>query len=385
MKKRKSLLLLATLACATALYLAYQYSKSLTPEAVMQALFDMNAPSRYAFVSDETAPRLAVIDMDSLQQASLLDLKTPARHLAIHKAYGLLAYSDGSDTITIHNLADHSESEERISHPVTRLQYDSDSAWLIASGDDRLTLIDSQSSEQRLLTGYGHIQSWLYSPLSQQLWILDDTPALYHYLPGGQNQTRYPLPAGWHDLSAAAISPDDRHLLFGATTADGQYLAVDWGIEQEKIVRQTPLTAPLVQPYIDNSGQTYVYIDQQGGGHLINQTAPDTIQPLIAPNPTDRYATGWLDTRLLAVGSQLRNYDLSDPDAPPRLIDEKPLPGRTRALFITADSKIALLTHEGSRDISVYHLHNGSLRSVPLTGISHPENLIMGAGNTLCH
>ena len=66
-------------------------------------------------------------------------------------------------------------------------------------------------------------------------------------------------------------------------------------------------------------------------------------------------------------------------------MDEKPLPGRTRALFITADSKTALLTHQGSHDISVYNLYDGSLRSVPLTGITAPENLIMGTGNTLCH
>ena len=196
---KKNLLILATLLCAAALFLAYQYSKTLTPEAVLQELFDMNAPARYAFVSDESAPKLAVIDMDSLQQTGLLDLKAPARRLAIHKTYGLLAYSDGSGTITIRNLADHSESEQRVSHPVTRLQYDADSTWLIASGDDRLTLLDSRSGEQRLLEGYGHIHAWLYSPLSQQLWILDDTPALYRYSPAEQNRTRYPLPAGWHD------------------------------------------------------------------------------------------------------------------------------------------------------------------------------------------
>ena len=382
---KKPLLFLATLVCAVALYIAYQYSKGLTPDTVMQELFDMNAPARYAFVSDESAPKLAVIDMDSLQQTGLLDLKTPARRLAIHKAYGLLAYSDGSGTITIRNLADHSESEQRVSHPVTRLQYDADSTWLIASGDDRLTLLDSRSGEQRLLEGYGHIHAWLYSPLSQQLWILDDTPALYRYSPAEQNRTRYPLPDGWHDLTAAAISPDDRHLLFGATTADGQHLAVDWDIDKADIARQIPLTAPLVQPYIDNSGQTFAYIDQNGGGHLINRINPDTILPFTAPNPTDRYATGWLDTRLIAVGSQLHNYDLSDPAAPPRLTDDRPLPGRTRALFITADSKTALLAHNDSRDISIYNLHDNSLRSVPLTGITRPENLIMGAGNTLCH
>lgn len=382
---KKNLLILATLICTAALYIAYQYSKSLTPEAIMQELFDMNAPARYAFVSDESAPKLAVIDMDSLQQISLLDLKTPARHIAIHKTYGLLAYSDGSDTITIRSLANHSETQQRISHPVTRLQYDTDSTWLIASGDDRLTLLDSQSGEQRLLEGYQHIHAWLYSPLSQQLWLLDSTPALYRYSPAEQSQTRYPLPAGWHDLTAVAISPDDQHLLFGATNADGQHLAVDWAIDKGKIVRQIPLTAPLVQPYIDNSGQTFVYIDQNGGGHLVNQNTPDTVQTFNAPNPTDYYATGWLDTRLIAAGSQLNNYDLSNPAEPPRHMDDQILPGRTRALFITADSKTALLAHQDSHNISVYNMHDGSLHSVPLTGITAPENLVMGAGNTLCH
>ena len=119
---KKNLLTLVTLLCAIALYFAYQYSKTLTPETVMQQLFDMNAPARYAFVSDESAPKLAVIDMDSLQQTGLLDLKTPARRISIHKNDGLLAYSDGSSTITIRNLADHSETQQHLSHPITRLQ-----------------------------------------------------------------------------------------------------------------------------------------------------------------------------------------------------------------------------------------------------------------------
>ena len=70
---------------------------------------------------------------------------------------------------------------------------------------------------------------------------------------------------------------------------------------------------------------------------------------------------------------------------PPQRIDEKPLPDRTRALFITADSKTALLAQQNSPDISIYNLHENSLRSIPLSGITTPDNLIMGAGNTLCH
>ena len=167
---KKTLLLAATVLCAVALYLGYQYSKRLTPEVVLQELFDMNAPARYAFISDADAPKLAVIDLETSRQTSLLDLKQPARNLTIHKTLGLLAYNDGGTTVTIRQLGDHSEKNHTLAHPVTRLQFDADSPWLIAGGADRLTLLNSQSGETRTLDGYQHISAWLYSPLSRQLW-----------------------------------------------------------------------------------------------------------------------------------------------------------------------------------------------------------------------
>ena len=124
---KKTLLLLATLTCAAALYLGYHYSKTLTPETVLQQLFDMNAPARYAFVSDTDAPKLAVIDLESNRQTSLLELAQPARNLTIHKTLGLLAYNDGGTTVTIRQLGDHSEKNHQLPHPVTRLQFDADS------------------------------------------------------------------------------------------------------------------------------------------------------------------------------------------------------------------------------------------------------------------
>ena len=381
---KKPLLLATTLICAVALYLGYHYSKSLTPEAVLQELFDMNAPARYAFISDSDAPKLAVIDLDSQRQTSLLDLKQPARHLSIHKTLGLFAYNDGGNTITIRQLGDHSEKDYTLAHAVNRIQFDADSPWLIASGDDRLTLLDSQSGEQRSLDGYQHISAWLYSPLSRQIWIMDESPALYRYHLTDQSQTRHPLPAGWHNLTAAAISPDDQNLLFGAITASGEPLGINWNTDTATIARQIPLTAPLVQPYIDNNGQLYIYIDRHGNGHLVPRNQPDAIQTIRAPNPTDRYATGWLDTRLIAVGNRLKTWDISDPGKAQEQ-DEQALPAATRALFITADSKSALIASDGQAAITAYDLRDGGLQTIALSGITRPQNLIMGAGNTLCH
>ena len=381
---KKTLLLLATLACAAALYLGYQYSKTLTPETVLQELFDMNAPARYAFISDEDAPKLAVIDLDAHRQTSLLELSQAARNLTIHKTLGLLAYNDGGTTVTIRQLGDHSEKNHTLAHPVTRLQFDADSPWLIAGGADRLTLLNSQSGETRTLDGYQHISAWLYSPLARQIWILDDSPALYRYRLTDNSQTRHPLPDGWHDLTAAAISPDEQNLLFGATTASGEHLGINWSTETATIAQQIPLTAPLMQPYIDNNGQLYIYIGRDGNGKIIPRNDTNAIQTIHAPNPTDRYATGWLDTRLIAVGERLKTWNLYAP-AKAEEQDEQPLPAATRALFITADSKTALIASDGQPAITAYNLRDGGLQSIALSGISHPQNLIMGAGNTLCH
>ena len=111
---------------------------------------------------------------------------------------------------------------------------------------------------------------------------------------------------------------------------------------------------------------------------------PNAIQTIQAPQPTNLYATGWLDTRLIAVGERLKTWNLYAP-AQAQEQDEQPLPAASRALFITADSKTALIISADTPTLTAYDLRDGGLQSIALSGIAHPHNLIMGAGNTLCH
>jgi len=184
---------------------------------------------------------------------------------------------------------------------------------------------------------------------------------------------------------------DERFIIRRATVGDRGCVSVpsvsghrQSGPVPGPTARQSPPTAPLVQPYIDNNGQLYIYIDRNGNGHLVPRNQPDAIQTIRAPNPTDRYATGWLDTRLIAVGNRLKTWDISDPDKAQEQ-DEQALPAATRALFITADSKTALIASDGQAAITAYDLRDGGLQTIALSGITRPQNLIMGAGNTLCH
>ncbi len=90
------------------IYFASIPLQRLTSERVLTDLFNMDAPTRYVFVSDASSPRIAVVDLLSQAQVSTIATQAVPDFLAINQLSGKLAYAQlDSRTLYLYDLATH--------------------------------------------------------------------------------------------------------------------------------------------------------------------------------------------------------------------------------------------------------------------------------------
>lgn len=384
--KNKVLLILTILGFA-GIYFASQWLKDLTPEQVMSELFDMDVPTRYVFIADAVQPKIAVVDLLSNQQVSALDTKVTPELLVINRAYAKLAYAlAGERTVYTHNITSHEIDEYTVDFPIERLSFNPHTTDAIVIGRDRLLIIDTADwSKQTLLDGFIDIRSVHFSPLSNQLWLLDaGQQAVYSYdLAGGAVPEKFALSASWQDFSMSALSPNGEYLLFGVLdSADKVHKVVLWHTATAKVVSTQALQAPILQPFIDIGSRYFIAIDAAGNGVKIVGAEMD--KPLFfntVASPTVS-ALGWIESKLLVGGvGELTLHNMSDMSTAAQLS----LPGTMQALFVTADSKTGLFTQSKRASLGVFAFGDGELTEITLELVSTPKHIIMGVGNTLCH
>lgn len=132
---RASLLVAAAIGIAGAIWFVRSFA-TLTPEKVMSSLFDVSAPTRYAFVSDADKPSVAVVDLLERRQVTTLALQAQPDFWALSASQGKLLYSayDGN-AVYVRDVVSHDEQLFRLSHAVQAWQYNDAHHWLFVWGD----------------------------------------------------------------------------------------------------------------------------------------------------------------------------------------------------------------------------------------------------------
>lgn len=381
-KVRDALLGVLALGVVSGLYF---WSKQTTPEQAAAQLFDMNVPARYVFVGDAAAPRLVSVDMESGALAGDLPLQAVPHLMAMNKNRGLLAYADGeARQVVVRDLASHAEQVFALPHDVAGMAFDSDSAHLFLYGKTALSLLDVQSGSLQTLDGFAEIRSLHFEPFAREIVLLDGgARAVKRVQLPGQEVVAAALPETWQDFTASALSPGGEFLLFGVfDAAQGRHLGVVWR-SADQGWETYPMSAPLLQPFTDNNAEALFFMDESGQGLRVDARNPGKVQSFASVDKPSRFALGWLDKHLLVAGeSEVRLHD----SATLETLAQTPFPGAAQDIFITADSKSALLTGKGSQDLLVYDVRDGGeMRGIALGKMGKPAVVMMGAGYTLCH
>lgn len=357
----------------------FVWSRQTTPEDVAKTLFDMNLPTRLAFVADSGAARLAGVDVTDGAQV-VLDLQGRARHMALDKVRGVLAYAGGGEQVFLHHLTAHTGQGVILPHSARELLFDAESGDLWVRGEQALSVLDARGVLRHTLKRFGRLHGVHLNQVARQVVVLDEG-AVWQLSLAGEVLQRHALPAGWTGFTPSALSADGGFLLFGVyDMRKNQHLGVVW--QADGRFQTYALSAPLLRPLADNGSQWLFFVDENGQGLRVNARDLQQGRPFETVRNARRMALGWLDAQLLVVGEgEMVLHDVRS------FAGEKTmtLPGKVNDVFVMADSKTVLLTVQGSKGLFFVDMREGGLREVALEGIAQPDAIAMGATYTLCH
>lgn len=358
----------------------FWWSRQMTPEKAAEQLFNLDAPSRYVFVSDADKAQVVSVDSERNAVAAVLPLRVVPRLMAMHRSEGMLAYAaDDSPAVFVRWLASQAEREFALTHDASGLLFAGAGGQLLVYGEDALTVLDMATGDGRTHTGFARIRSVHAVSLADD-WVVLDEGAVSRLRADGALGVRTALPQGWRPVSAAALSADGEVLLFGVQdAAQGAYLAVVWQVESGSW-QAFPVSAPVLQPVIDNAGQRLFFADTHGVGWRVDRVSGEAVR-FAVPDKARRMALGWLDQHVLVAGEGV--LQLLDATTLER-VGSTSFAGAVRDVFVTADSKTALLVAEGAQ-LFFYDLRDGGLRVLALPDGVRPLRALMGASYTLCH
>lgn len=386
---KKNILLMVIIAAGLALF--YMLSRSaadISPEQVMKTLFDLNAPTRYAFISDAASKRVSVVDIYAKNVIDTIELKEIPEAFVISPRQKLMAYAaKGGKTLHLRHLTSHEERSLDLPHPIEQLFFHYSKQLLVAAGDHSVSLVNSETPQ--VLETLDSFQAPIrinYASLLDTVWLSESATGTLYQLridEDGHFQVprRFVLDAQERRLGQPMLSSDSNFIALAAHDLGEGWI---FDIQSEKLLYRYPVGGEMTLPLIDAGSIHSIFMNREGRGVIVASAAPEAphfVQSL--PN-VQVLATGWIETRLLVGGDQgIELIDLNDEHS----IRILPVAQGLRDLLVAADSKTVLYTEQQGAQLRIHSLNlknNAPVESVDLP-LQQPNFIKMGVSNTVCH
>lgn len=167
------MLVIAVMGIVGAVYFARSFA-TLTPERVMQALFDVSAPTRFAFVSDRRSNHVAVVDVLAGQQVTTLALDAHPDFWSLSATSGLLLYAAQDDAaVLLYNTVNHSKRSIPLAHDIRHWQYNDAQQLLLVADDHALSVVHLADGQVRHFADVAQgIERMFYDAYLQTVWFI---------------------------------------------------------------------------------------------------------------------------------------------------------------------------------------------------------------------
>lgn len=369
--KKNWLLTLATLLLIAMAIVGVYYGKR-QPTLFLPLNTNLADATRYAFLSEENQAAALVVDLQERKTLGQLQLATPADFVQIDPVTGTLYYAHNT-TVTAQNLTNGERKTQTLPENIKQLVFSR--AGLIVASRDHISQLHPRTLEiQRTITTTAPVLTIHNRPLAND-WLAVLTPPATFLEPSGKT-TALPV----NSVGLTAFSPDESVLAFVGQSKEGSYATL-WSPNEKTTLEQIPFSTHGLHPFIDNRSQHVYFIDTEGRGIQfdLNTTNPPRRFDILK-NAQD-LAVGFLDSRLIIRSQdevQIIDTDTLSP------IRQFSIP-KSNGLFITADSKYALIGQDNAEVLHHVNLKNGEHLEIGLPKAITPTAIFMGAGNTLCH
>lgn len=353
----------------------------------------LNQPARFAFISDKSAPTLAVLDTYDDKLLPQIALKTIADTIGISRYGGYLAYAKhGDKQLFRFDLKTKQHQSFNVSQPIAALAVHFGGHWIAYTGKDGSGIVDTRNGKETVISTKGAV-SLLYPPGADSLLIAETERGRIQRINLVDMQTQTLLDSG-SPMSAISVMPNGMAFFFVAGGMLQRYSLLD------NTLQTLAVSAMPWRPYVTSDSRLVLLLSDVEADGTPQLLAVNTYTYAVkyrfdladwqapAHGNDEAIATGWLE-QIAVVADNNSMYSLAISEQPAVQRHHTPsktaAPGAIRDMLVQSDSKTLLATRENSDKLWIFNLREQRFDTPLPLGLEQPDIVVMGETNTLCH
>lgn len=336
--------------------------------------------ARWAFVSGERTANVAVIDTFDYVLAGELTLKAEPVEMVVSDVQDLLVYIDGkTNKVYSYDLIHHTHSEMSVSGVPENIIFHSDGAQLAVATNNKIEIIKPLKQERvASITQVNSPFSMNFDNGGYNLYVTEaNSGKTVIYRTHDGKRTDLQLGSGL--VSDITLSPDARLALVSEYTTNSVYV---WDLFSSTHYKTYPMEAKPWRPYVSSDSEHMVFVADNGQAKVFNTWSGEAVNSFKFEHAPKSIRTGWLETiGIVESANSLNIFELTENKPATQLPLENPL----NEVVVVSDSKTLFATQQDNSELFIYDIRKNK-RLAPIdTGIKHPQHLVMGITNTVCH
>lgn len=341
--------------------------------------FNITELSRYAFITDQKSPQLAILDLYDKQIVKTIELKTTPQLTAISREADYIWYAQrNSKQLYRLDLSTLEQTAFQLSQNLQQLIVSANGQWIAYQAEQNVIALNTEQSAETILPTTGE-STLIFIPNKETLLIGERQTgrvAMFELT----NQTTKELFTRQQPISEISIMPNLMAFFFTSENRLFHYSLLN---EQ---LTEHDFTVANKRPYITSeSRKLLLFGKNENSLQVINAYTLKLIHsfPL---NPVasieNQILTGWLEQVVTIAGQNtLQSIDLNAEQSPKNTALNAPIVD----MAVQADSKKLLITTQNSNAIIGFDMRQQKITNQIPTELKQPNQIIMGQTNRLCH
>ncbi|MFV0431296.1 MAG: hypothetical protein ACK5MJ_03860 [Alphaproteobacteria bacterium] len=336
--------------------------------------------SRWAFVSDSSSNKVAIID--TLKQSFMenKELKTIPTQIIISDLKDLLLYHNKVDKVIYAiDLKEGKEWEIPLDFTPLDIVFYPDGSKFAVVGEGHISIIDPITKEiSGIIKDINNPVSINFSSDGYKLFITERNNgktqiwSVYH-----QFSRKLQMGDG-HAVSNTSLSANS---LFAMVTSQNNLLIYN-RVENKKLAPvRLSQDGLLGRPYFSSDSKNIVVASNDGQAFILKPWLLHSPRIISIAYPPNIIRTGWLESLGIISGqSKITIFPLDKEDKSKDI----PTQGYVNDMVVTSDSKRLFATQSESTKVKVINLRSQEVKDIE-TNLKQPHLIVMGRTNTVCN
>ncbi|CDT51969.1 conserved exported hypothetical protein [Vibrio coralliirubri] len=336
--------------------------------------------ARWAFISDQTSSKVAVVDTFNFSYADEIKLKATPTRLEVSDVQDVLVYIDGrTPQVYVYDLVKKTHWIMAVKEIPNEISFHSDEAQLAVAMKDSIEVIKPFTREHvTTIDGIQSPFSMNFDNGGYNLYITESMTGktlIYRNHDGNKSF----LSVGKGEVSELTLSPDARLAL---TSQYQDNSVVVWDLMMDAEMGSYQFDSAPWRPYVSSDSEHIVLASENGSAKVIESWGGEVVKEFKLSGAPQSIRTGWIEQMgIIESPKALDIFELAS-DEP---ITSVPLDYELGEVVVVSDSKTLFATQKGSSKLFVYDIRSKKLLNEIDTKLATPKLLSMGITNTVCH